>query len=108
MRTFMRHTRTAGSLMGTRRVLAPSYCLSKTRRRRQPSNGGGDGSESDEGQGGSGGDDGGFGGGGCGGGDDSWGEEERGGGALIDCLCLWQALCLFSVLQVCFATFLLA
>lgn len=88
------------SFTGTRRVLAPSYCLSKTRRRRRPNNPG-DGGEPDDDCGAGGSDDGrGFGGGG--GGDDSEGgwEEDGRGGQLVDALCLWQALCLFSLLQV--------
>lgn len=94
----LRPCRTVSSLLGTRRVLAPSYCLSKTRRRRRPSNGG-DGRDADDDLGGGGDDGSGNNWGGSGGDYDGWDEDERRGGAMFDALCLWQALCLFSVLQ---------
>ena len=88
----------SSSFVHTRRVLAPSHCLSRTGRRRRPGSGGGP-EDDDIGDGGSGGADGG------GGGDDYnegpwYGDEDadaRGSSGLI---WLWQAFSLCVLIQV--------
>ena len=87
----------SSSFVHTRRVLAPSHCLSRTGRRRRPGSGGGP-EDDDIGDGGNGGADG-------GGGDDynegSWyGDDDsdaRGSSGLI---WLWQAFSVCVFLQV--------
>ena len=89
--------------MHTRRVLAPSHCLSRTGRRRRPGSGGGP-EDDDIGDGGDGGGSGdGYGGGGDDSGEPWYGDEDPSRRGSSGLLWLWQAFCLCSFLQVCIA-----
>ncbi len=88
------------TFVSTRRVLAPTHCLSKARRgRRRPGSGDNDEQDDDYGDGGSNDGNGGF-GGDSGGGDWDDGEDQH-GRHLFESVWLWQALCFCSFLQVC-------
>ncbi len=83
--------------MSTRRVLAPTHCLSKAQRgRRRPGSGDNDEQDDDYGDGGGNG-----GSGGSGGDSGDWADDEdQHGRNLFESMWLWQALCLCSFLQV--------
>lgn len=84
------------TFVSTRRVLAPTHCLSKARRgRRRP--GSEDNDENDDDYGDGGGNDG---SGGSGGDSGDWGDDEdQHGRNIFESMWLWQAMCLFSFLQ---------